>query len=62
MSDDTWALILTPLVAIAIGIEWWYMSRLYRQTFGHSVKWWAIPFAHGAVIWNQRLPRNWERP
>lgn len=52
---DPWLLTLLVLPA-----SWWLMHRSYRWIWHHRLRWWAIPFAHGAVLFGHRLER-WER-
>ena len=56
MSWEWWD--LAPLAWVP---AWLYCHRWYKRIWHHSLRWWALPFVHGSLLFVRRLER-WERP
>jgi hypothetical protein len=56
--SDTLAALLASALLLS---TWLLMHHFYKRIHGARLKWWAIPFAHGAVLMGQRL-KHLERP
>jgi len=54
---DPWN--LAPLALIP---AWLVCHQWYKRIHGCRLRWWAVPFSHGALLFDRRLPDRWEKP
>lgn len=47
-------------IAVFYLLVWTFTDWYYSKIWGHRLRWWAKPFAHGALLFNRRL-KDWER-
>jgi lysylphosphatidylglycerol synthetase-like protein (DUF2156 family) len=39
---------------------WTLCGRFYARIYHHKLRWWAVPFSHGALLFGKRL-NDWEK-
>lgn len=54
-SDVLWTIGACCFVAAC----WLACDLFYGRIYGHRLRWWAKPFAHGALLFGRRL-KDWE--
>lgn len=53
---------MIPVAFLLVVGSWIGLALMYKRVYGAALKWWAYPLAKGALMFNQRLPRGYEKP